>query len=1831
MDKDKILFIFSLIFILMFFIGSVSANDAGSDVYQEIQDTDSNDLNFDENQVIGSDFEGDNNPTGNFTQLAQDINTGGSLIQLTRNYTMGDGETHVEISRNNIIIDGQGHTLNANGLGNIFGVTGTNITFKNIIFINGNSVNGGAIGDFYGSDKYYTVIGCTFINNTVSNCGGALYSNKNPIYVYNSTFINNRNTAGYGGGAIFSDRNIYVYNSNFYGNSIARSAGSAIKSSGGLVSVVNSNFAGPQSGSKIPGYVTASSFNGNNNTLSYTDLNTLISSNTIIDLEYNYKYFPEYDSDYVNGFALSNDIVIDGHGHSIDAVNIAKIFRVSGNNVTFKNLILINGLGGNGVAIGEFYGSGKYYTVINCTFINNTATNCGGALYSNSNPIYIYDSTFINNHNLGGYGGGAIFSDMDIYVDGSSFYNNGVVNAGGGAIRSNRGLVSVSNSIFYNNTANPLGGAIRAVKAIVENCTFTSNNATSDGGAIKADLIHITTSSFINNTAKSRGGAINGVNITIEDCIFTNNSAASDGGAVYGPIQKLTGSNFKNNIGFNGGAIAFTSINNTIITNCNFTNNSAHHGGSIYLDNVNFTISNCNFINSYASNIGGAIHAWWGNHTIKDSSFINCISQYGGAIIAMNDNLTLNNLILINNTAFGFGGAIYKRFGNLSINLAEFSNSYAYYDGGAIYLSHVSAIINNTSFKNNRVTYGGGAIHSLISTLSYDDFTFSSFNSTSNINGYVETNYINSFLDLGNYTMVVANTSNYNGTLPSRFSLVENGWDTSVKNQGSMGICWDYAAIAIVETALAKATGVLYDLSEDNVKNIISRYSDYGINRNTNGGGTTWDPYGYFANAFGPVFETTDPISSFEFSPVFNNVFLVDNIGVAARPNGLDNREIKEAVIKYGGVKVGITLANAKGYNYYNPNPGTNHAVTIVGWDDNYSVDNFPENCTGDGAWIVKNSWGSGSGLNGYIYVSYYDKSIAPGPNFYIIFNNTIKYDRIYQYDYSRIQYFTSGSSTSWYKNIYTSVSNEGICAFSTYFESSINWEAFVYVNGELKHSQTGYSPGNGYYTFNFNEIIPVAKGDKIEITVKVNKNRIPFTYKDWMNTQSCGEGVSYYSKDGENWIDMDANNRAASLKLFTQRMNGSSISIQPINNVTYGNPVLINFNIENKTTINYILKNKNGDIILSANNINTNQIKLSNLAADDYTITIINENTDAYVGCNISANFTITRANSLININPINNIIYGNPINVYFNTINKTSVTYIVKTKNGTIVIDNTTVTGNTINLPILNADDYIIIIANSNNKNYTGDIKSTQFTITKAPSNVIIPTNCSVIYSNSININLILNNASSVDAYLLDSKGNSFNLSTTNNIITIDSSNLSVGNYTIQVTTITDSNHYSITSNAKFIVMPKKSSNINASTVSIVVGDVASVRVVLPVDASGSVSIGSVSAPVRNGVAVVNVSGLAVGTHSLDVVYSGDANYNGSSTVVSVVVAKRESGFVVYAHNLTKFKGSNDRFVINVIDGEGNPIANQNVTILLNGKNYYRITDNKGIAGMNINLDPGVYTPVVTVNGSSVKATIIIKSTISGNDVTKIFKNGTQYYASFKDINGNYLSDGSEVIFNINGVMYHRKVNGNQGLVRLNVNLDPGEFVLTAINPVNNEMISNIVKVLPRIIENKDLVKYYKNNSQYVIKVLDDEGNAVGANEVVKFNINGVMYYRQTDATGHVKLSINLDPGEFVITAEYKGFMISNNIEVLPLIMANDLTKKYGTSDPFRAKILDNYGNSVVKQSVNFNINGVFYQRVSDDDGIVKLNINLIPGKYIITSSFNGFGTSNMVTVLS
>ena len=369
----------------------------------------------------------------------------------------------------------------------------------------------------------------------------------------------------------------------------------------------------------------------------------------------------------------------------------------------------------------------------------------------------------------------------------------------------------------------------------------------------------------------------------------------------------------------------------------------------------------------------------------------------------------------------------------------------------------------------------------------------------------------------------------------------------------------------------------------------------------------------------------------------------------------------------------------------------------------------------------------------------------------------------------------------------------------------------------------------------------------------------------------------------------------------------------------------------------------------------------------------------------------------------------------------------------------------------------------------------------------------------------------------------------------------------------------------------------------------------------------------------------------------YTGDASVNNTpdNTLVANNIPTMQRA-IVSADNVVMYYKNGTRYVIQLTDQKGEVLSNKTVTITINGKSYNRTTDENGTASMPVNLPSGNYTASVLYVGkdnftnTTSKNNITVLTTISGDDIVKIFRNATQYYATFIDAQGNPLADGTDVTFNINGVQYTRHVNGSEGKAKLNINLSPGEYIITATNSVNGEMHSNNITVLANI-ESKDLVKYFRNESQFVVTIFGEDGKPVGAGENVTFNVNGVLYTRQTNASGQAKLNINLAQGNHTITTTYNGCDVANNIEVLPILYAEDLIKVYGTSDQFRAKLFDAQGNPYAGQSITFNMYGVFYNETTDYDGWASLDIksDTAPETYIITSMYGGCSISNEIII--
>jgi len=417
-----------------------------------------------------------------------------------------------------------------------------------------------------------------------------------------------------------------------------------------------------------------------------------------------------------------------------------------------------------------------------------------------------------------------------------------------------------------------------------------------------------------------------------------------------------------------------------------------------------------------------------------------------------------------------------------------------------------------------------------------------------------------------------------------------------------------------------------------------------------------------------------------------------------------------------------------------------------------------------------------------------------------------------------------------------------------------------------------------------------------------------------------------------------------------------------------------------------------------------------------------------------------------------------------------------------------------------------------------------------------------------------------------------------------------------------------------------------IENDTLDMIIGDVVDPGVTLmPSDAGNlSFTVSDENIVLVNGYGVVTAVG--VGNATIFVRFDGNDKYLPSNATITVSV---KNALIIKAPDVVKYYGGPERFVVNVTDSKGTPLSNKSVTIVINKVTYNRTTDENGIASMAIVLPSGTFNATVTVDNNTVNSVVNVLTTVNGTDVVKVFRNATQYYATFRDSEGNYLKDGTVVKFNINGVMYERKISGNEGLARLNLNLEQGRYVITAMNPETGENAANNITIISRLIENRDITKYYRNETQYTVKIIGDEGNPVGAGESVTFNINGVFYTRQTNESGIAKLNLNLQPGDYIITGEYKNCKVSNNIKILPVLFAEDITMKYRDGTKFVAKLVDGQGNPLAGETIQFNINGVFYNRVTDSSGQAKLNINLMAGEYIITSSYNGANIANTVTI--
>lgn len=405
--------------------------------------------------------------------------------------------------------------------------------------------------------------------------------------------------------------------------------------------------------------------------------------------------------------------------------------------------------------------------------------------------------------------------------------------------------------------------------------------------------------------------------------------------------------------------------------------------------------------------------------------------------------------------------------------------------------------------------------------------------------------------------------------LPEEFNLSSDN-EISAGNQGKLATCWAFSALISSETGL-KQKNIDTNLSESHLawfsyssenqqKAFAHIFSDYDPFMN---GGFDYTATGSLANWFGPADEESYPYSSSAISEDarFDCVAHLQNVisfpeyeyedeaqqKLAAK--ALVNQVKNEMYKTRQAVDISFLSANMKQcFNsetnaWYNPTGNrTDHAVTVIGWDDNFPKENFnnSDSIEDDGAWLVVNSWGSGWGDDGLFWLSYEDVTIDYD-GIYLYESNT-NYENIYSYDES-IQYSPIGfddSTEIYMSNVFCAEKDEVLEAVSFYTtDVETQYTVKIYTeledgenpsSGKLMSEFSGIKALPGYYTEELTEGIDLKGGEKFSVVVYLNNPtqvltaQVEAIYMDYriQSSEDVGNaGESFVSQDGEGWVDI--------------------------------------------------------------------------------------------------------------------------------------------------------------------------------------------------------------------------------------------------------------------------------------------------------------------------------------------------------------------------------------------------------------------------------------------------------------------------------------------------------------------------------------------------------------------------------------------------------------------------------------------------------------------------------------------------------------------------------------
>ncbi len=344
-------------------------------------------------------------------------------------------------------------------------------------------------------------------------------------------------------------------------------------------------------------------------------------------------------------------------------------------------------------------------------------------------------------------------------------------------------------------------------------------------------------------------------------------------------------------------------------------------------------------------------------------------------------------------------------------------------------------------------------------------------------------------------------------------------------------------------------------------------------------------------------------------------------------------------------------------------------------------------------------------------------------------------------------------------------------------------------------------------------------------------------------------------------------------------------------------------------------------------------------------------------------------------------------------------------------------------------------------------------------------------------------------------------------------------------------------------------------------------------------------------------------------------------SNLLIKTAMIEGKSNLVIISPDIIVYNKL-DKFNITVTDIKGNPVSDIKISINISGTEYTVDTDLNGVVLIDLDLSKGNYSVNIRFDGDeryasiNLNSTITVLSTINSSDMTRGYNSPYDFIATFVDNEGNPLNN-VKITLKVNNKEYTLNTDEN-GALKL-TKLSVGTYSITSINPVTFEEVTNKVKILKRITNNKNLVMDYRDGSKFKVRIIGDNGKVVGAGVKVKVTFNKRTYTLKTNKKGYVSLAIKSVPKTYKITVEYKGYKVYNKIKVKSVIKAKNISKKKVKKIKYTATLKTSKGKALKGKKVTFKIKGKTYKAKTNKKGVAKVYLKKLKvGKHKITIKY-------------